>query len=98
MNCKALFGFEKNQSLNWSWFKNDKLIKNSYHAKILIDNKLYHSSLELRNVSKIDSGVYKCVLKNDFGSTRRTMKLKVKGMFIKFLFKLNLTLCINQRF
>jgi hypothetical protein len=79
MKCRALYGFEKNLNIKWSWYKDDRKVLNNHQIKIEVDHLLHESSLRISNSTKNNTGIYKCVVKNIYGVASRTMRFKVKG-------------------
>jgi hypothetical protein len=82
MKCRALYGFEKNQKIKWSWYKDDKKILNNHQIKVQVDHLLHQSVLKITNSTKNNTGMYKCIVKNIYGVASRTMRFKVKGILL----------------
>ena len=85
MKCRALYGFEKNQKIKWSWYRDEKKILNNHQIRIEVDHILYESALKISNCTKNNTGTYKCVIKNTYGIASRTMRFKVKGIISKII-------------
>ena len=82
IKCQALYGFEKNQSLVWTWLKNGQVLTPSIDDKFQIQHeKLNQSStLTIRHASEEnDEGDYACVAANQFSNATRNMKVRVKS-------------------
>jgi hypothetical protein len=78
MSCKALYGYEKNQKLVWTWFKDNFQITSIDNQIIQNDEVRHESIIEIKNVFKQNEGYYKCVVANNYGDFSRTMRLRVK--------------------
>ena len=82
-----------NPSPRTSWFKDESPITNKSRISLSVDNKV----LTITNVSRKDSGKYRCVASNKLGNdTSKAAELNVKCEFIVFfkdiVYKQNRTL------
>lgn len=70
----------------FQWLKNGHPIAGKHHD---IDTTAHFSMLTIGNISKSDSGIYKCFVQNSFGADSSTTELNVKGfvLMLRFLAK-----------
>ena len=77
-----------NPSPTTSWFKDESPITNKSRISLSVDNKV----LTITNVSRKDSGKYRCVASNKLGNdTSKAAELNVKCEFIGLSFKISFT-------
>ena len=86
-----------------TWYNGSIQIKDE--GRFLVETAEDFSELEIEGVQKTDEGEYTCVVKNDFGQDKCSVKLTVAGklsvniadvtylVFLRFS-----TLCLNQHF
>lgn len=79
LECKALFGFENGEKLNWKWKFGDKVLESSENATIATNDTERSSTLHLKNLGLREEGQYKCIVSNKYGSHTRSMILRIKG-------------------
>ena len=63
------------------WYYNDKVIQIRGNKRIRQRNGR-SSFLRIKDVRKTDSGIYKCVASNKYGSVSKQLNLNVKGKLI----------------
>ena len=78
INCKALYGYEKNQTLIWTWYKDNYPVASIDNLNIQNDDARHESTIEIKNAIKQNEGYYKCVVANSYGDFSRTMRFRVK--------------------
>jgi hypothetical protein len=78
MNCRALYGYEKNQNLTWTWYKDNSPIATIDNLVIQNDDLRHESTIEIKNAFKQNEGYYKCLAANSYGDFSRTLRFRVK--------------------
>ena len=79
LSCKALFGFEKGEKIQWKWKFDDKPIETVENITYEIVNGENESSLNLKNLTTDNRGSYKCTAFNKYGTHSRVIVLRIKG-------------------
>lgn len=67
------------------WVKDENQIFASEATLLETDNCQHKLSVTSANLS--DTGNYKCIISNEFGSTESSTSVKVFGIFVSFFFK-----------
>ena len=81
LSCNILTG---NKPFIFQWFKNNQQFKDESRHKIDTTENL--SILTLKNLTKTDSGTYKCQVNNAFGTDSSSSLINIKGFFLNFTF------------
>jgi hypothetical protein len=81
LSCTLLYGFEKNQTIQWYWLQNDKVLDNStsFRFEITNDDINHKSTLHLRHVPLSSRGQIECLARNEYGDHSREVLLRVKS-------------------
>lgn len=92
MTCGNFGQTDKNHIyINWSWSFKNKLsdvwdvIDMNNSIKYSIKVGLHQSSLKVRSVKPEDSGFYKCVAFNEYGSHEQVFQLRILGLYALIL-------------
>ena len=59
INCKALYGYEKNQTLIWTWYKDNYPVASIDNLNIQNDDARHESTIEIKNAIQQNEGYYK---------------------------------------
>lgn len=78
--CKALFGFEEGQKLDWKWKYGKTALESQPNITIETDAAAHETRLVLKNLKESQRGDYKCIVHNKYGSHSRTIKLRIKSL------------------
>ena len=70
--CEVPKGKRNAKLHEYTWSKDGRILAKSYHYKIR-----RFAFLKIRSVTVEDSGVYKCVVKNQYGSDSLTTKVHI---------------------
>ena len=85
LHCKALFGFEGDQTLEWKWKYGDKVLETEGNSTTVEVKKDTHESLlTIQNLDDKQKGRYKCIASNKHGSHSRTITLRIKGKILLY--------------
>ena len=85
LHCKALFGFEGGQTLEWKWKYGDKVLETEGNSTtVTVDNVIHNSTLAIQNLDDKQKGRYKCIVSNKHGSHSRTIILRIKGKILLY--------------
>lgn len=71
---------------NIEWFKDENQIIASEATLLETDNCQHKLSVTSANLS--NTGIYKCIISNEFGTTESSTSVKVFGIYFSFFFNL----------